>query len=266
VSSRQQPFATLGNLERLGLATKALQALPVLWRRDGIKTASGIIEPYLRKRHLPPFVVEHDPDFDDLSGFTGNAQPIWSLAAAGPITPGGQARPMDVLVAFPAGGTVGVPGITYNVTAPDAGAYNTSTVPTMPAGPTLPFPLTGIVTIGGYPFELALGGTVNPGDAIFFCLRTDAGLTGACILKTAFILLNARGVDPKTQETLKDGNAACDKWCEDVASGKGDLGKDADASPTIQEGGVRFKAGREQRDPYGWLKRHGGGEPWGGLG
>lgn len=266
MSVLQQPYATLGNLERLGLATQALKALSVLARRDALKTASGLIEPYLRKRHLPPFVVEHDPDFDDLSGFTGSAVPIWSLAAAGGITPGGQARPMDILIAFPTGGTVGAPGIQYNVTAPDALAFNTVASPTMPTGPTLDFPTSGIVTIGGYPFQLELGGTVGDGDAIFYCLRTDAGLTGACVMKAAWILLNNRGPDPGTKQLLAEGNAAADAWAKAVADGDGDLDKLADATPTIQEGGTRFKAGREQRDAYGWLRRRGGGgEPWGGL-
>ena len=265
MSVLQQPYGTLGNLERLGLATKSLQALPVLTRRDAGKAAAGLIEPYLRKRHLPPFVVEHDPDFDDLSGMTGGAVPIWSLADAGPVTPGGQARPMDVLITFPVGGTVGAPGITYNVTAPDAGAYNTSAVPQIPAGPTLPFPLTGIVTIGGYPFQLPLGATVSPGDSVFYCLRTDAGLTGAWSMKAAWLILNARGVDPKTQETLEKVNAAADTWCKAVAEGGGDLGALVDATPAIQEGGSRFAQGRAQRDAYGWVRRRHGFESGGGF-
>ena len=249
----QQPFATLGSLERLGIATKAIQMLPVLTRREGLKTASGDMEPFIRKRHLLPWMVAHDPDFDDLSGMTGGAVPIWSLAPAGPMTPGGQARPMDVLVVFPAGGTVGVPGITYNVTAPDAGAYNTSSVPTMPPGPTRPFPVSGIVTIGGYPFELPLGATVASGDACYFRLVTDPGLALACVRKAAWILLAARGVDPKTQETLKAGEDAAQAWCKAIADGDADLAKLEDASPTVQEGGVRFKAGREQKSAYGWV-------------
>lgn len=259
MSVLQQPYHTLGNLERLGVATKAIQALPVLQRRDAAKAAAGLLEPYLRKRHLPPFVVEHDPDFDDLSNMTGGAVPIWSLAAAGPVTVGGQARPMDVLIAFPTGGVVGAPGITYAVTAPDAGAYNTSAVPVMPPGPTLAFPLTGIIMAGGYPFQLPLGATVAAGDSCFYCLRTDAGLTGAATFKTAWILLGARGTDPVTKEQLAAGNAAADAWGVAVSIGPADLGALIDATPAIQEGGTRFKAGREQKSAYGWVDRHGSG-------
>ncbi len=257
MSVLQQPYATLGNLERLAIATKALQALPVLQRRDALKTASGLLEPFLVKRHRPPFEVEHDPDFDDLSNMTGGAVPIWSLVSADPITPGGQARPMDILVTFPAGGTVGAPGITYNVTAPDAGAFNTTAVPVMPPGPTLPFPLSGLVTIGGYPFELPAGAVVNAGDSIYWCLRTDAGLTGAACMKASWLLRNALGIDPKTQETLEKVNAAADAWGKAVADGDGDLRKGIDAAPNIQTGGTRFKAGPEQRDAYAWV--HGRG-------
>jgi len=259
MSVLQQPYATLGNLERLGIATKALQDLPLLMRRDALKTASGLIEPYLRKRHLPPFLVEHDPDFDDITGMTGGAVPVWSLDPAGPITPGGQARPMDVLIQFPAGGTVGSPGITYNVNIEAGGRGSTP-------GPVLPFPLTGIVTIGGYPFQLPLGATVSNGDSCFFALRTDAGLTGACAFKAAWILLNARGVDPKTMETLEKGNAAADAWCKLVAEGGGDLGAGVDATPTIQEGGSRFAQTRAQRDAYGWVRRRHSFEAGGGGG
>lgn len=253
----QQPFCTLGNVERTGIATKAIQALPLLTRRDAVKQASGLIEPYLRKRHLPPFVVAHDPDFDDLSGMTGGAVPIWSLAEALPVALGGQARPADILVAFPAGGTVGTPGITYQVTAPDAGAFNTSLSPTMPPGPVQAFPLNGIVEILGYPFQLPIGATVAPGDSCFYCLRTDAGLTGVAVGLAAFLMLNARGVDPKTGETLAAQLERVDKWAKAVADGDADLGKDADATPTVQEGGVRFKASREQKSAYGWVRCRG---------
>jgi hypothetical protein len=254
VSVLQQPYATLGNLERLGVATKALQGLPVLTRRDALKSVSGLMEPYLQKRHKPPFEVEHDPDFDDLSGMTGGAVPIWSLEPAGPVTPGGQARPMDVLVAFPAGGTVGVAGITYCVTAPDAGAYNSQAVPVMPPGPTLPFPVSGIVTIGGYPFQLPIGATVNPGDSLCFMLRTDAGLTGACSAWAAYVLLNARGTDPKTQETLAAGKVDAVAWCKAVAGGEADIDKSAGSNPKVQHGGTRFKHGPEQQDAYAWVR------------
>ena len=257
MSVLQQPYGTLGNLERLGIATKAIQGLPVLTRRDALKTASGLLEPFLVKRHKPPFQVEHDPDFDDISNMTGGAVPIWSLAPAGPITPGGQARPMDVLVTVPAGGTVGAVGGTYNVTGPDAGAWNTSAVPAMPPGPTLPFPLTGTILVGGYPVQLPVGALVNAGDILFFSLRTDAGLTGAAVMKAAWIVLGARGLDPVTQKTLAEGNAAADAWAKAVATGDGDLLKGIDAAPTIQTGGNRFKAGPEQKSPYGWVTRRG---------
>lgn len=258
MSVLQQPYGTLGNLERLGIATKAIQALPVLTRRDGMKTASGLIEPFLRKRHLPPFVVEHDPDFDDFTAFTGSASPVWSLADAGPITPGGQARPMDIQIVFPVGGTVGAPGITYAANT-EAGAFGTT------VGAAQAFPTTGIVTIGGYPFQLQIGGTVNAGDSVVYSLRTDAGLTGAATMKCAWLLLNARGVDPKTLETLEKANAAADAWAKAVAEGGGDLGALVDATPTIQEGGSRFARTRAQRDPYGWVHRRRAFEAGGGF-
>lgn len=243
----QQPFCTLGNVERLGIATKAIQALPLLQRRDAIKAASGLLEPALRTRHAPRFLVEHDPDFDDLSGMTGGAVPIWSTDAAGPIM---QCRPMDVGLAFPTGGVVGNPGVTYTLNT-DASAYGTT------AGPAAPFPLSGELTIGGYPFALQLGATINNGDALFFCLRTDAGLTAAAALLAAWLLLHGRGVDPKTMEDLAAAKETAEAWARGIAKGDGDLDKAADATPQKQEGGFRYKAGREQHDPYGWLRRPG---------
>ena len=242
----QQPYTTLAHLEHVAIATKAIQALPVVQRRDAIKSASGLLEAALRTRHKPPWLVEHDPDFDDLSGMTGGALPIWTLEAAGPILPGGQARPMDVQVTFPAGGFVGAAGITYNVNA-DAGAYATS------AGPTLPFPVSGIVPIGGYPFQLPIGAAVNAGDSLLFSLRTDAGLMTAAALLAAWLLLHARGVDAATLADMQKAKDTAEAWVKSIATGDGDLDKGADATPTIQEGGVRFKRGREQKDAFGWV-------------
>ncbi len=243
MSLLQQPYCTLGNLERLGIATKALQALPLLSRRDAIKGASGLLEPALRTRHKPPFLVEHDPDFDDTSGMLGGAVPAWSLAPAGPV---GTVRPMDVALAFPAGGIVGASGITYTLNT-DAGAYGST-----PSG-SLAFPLSGLLPIGGYPFRLAIGATVTAGDALFFCLRTNAGLTSSAAFLAAWILLHARGVDPKTEADLLEGKKTAEAWVKAIATGDGDLDRGADATPNKQEGGVRFKTGRAVRDAYGWV-------------
>ena len=43
--------------------------------------------------------------------------------------------------------------------------------------------------------HLRVGATISENDALFFCLRTDAGLTAATALLAAWILLHARGVD-----------------------------------------------------------------------
>jgi hypothetical protein len=243
MSILQQPFCTLGNLERVGINTNAIRTFTVLQRRDAVKGASGMLEPALRKRHEPPFVVQHDPDFDDLAGMTGGAVPIWSPDPAGPV---GTARPMDVLVAFPAGGIVGQPGITFTVNV-DATAYGTA------PGPAQPFPLSGDVQIGGYSWALPLGATVTDGDSLFYCLRTDAGLQQATAMYACWILLNARGKDPKSDVDLAKVLTEAKEWARSIASGEGDLDKGADATPQRQEGGVRFKAGRAQKDPYGWV-------------
>lgn len=243
MSVLQQPFCTLGNVERLGFNTNAIQRLSLLQRRDAIKGASGLLEPALRTRHKPPFLVEHDPDFDDLAGMTGGAAPIWSLEPAGPV---GVARPLDIALAFPAGGVVGTAGITYTLNL-EATAFGSV------ASAAKAFPLSGELSIGGYPFALPIGATVNAGDALFFCLRTDAGLSTATAMMAAWLLLNARGVDPKTQIDLADIKATAEAWAESIADGSGALDKAADATPKKQEGGFRFKAGREQQDAYGWV-------------
>lgn len=245
----QQPFCSLGTLERVGIATKAIQAFSLLARRDAVKGASGLLEAPLRTRNMPRFQVEHDPDYDDLSGMTGGAVPIWSLDPAGPI---GTCRPMDVQIAFPAGGVVGVVGITYTVNVEAGASGSTATAPAA-------FPLSGILQVGGYPFQLPVGAVINSGDTIFYCLRTDAGLSTSTALLAAALLINARGVDPKTMEQLDKGRAEAWAWVRSIATGDGDLDKGADATPNKQEGGFRFKATREQHDAYGWLDRGGRG-------
>lgn len=241
----QQPFCTLGNVERLGINTKAIQALPLLGRRDAVKGASGLLEPALRTRHAPRFLVEHDPDFDDLAGMTGGAVPVWSLQAAGPV---GLVRPMDVALAFPAGGVVGQAGITYTLNL-DASAYGTV------AGAAKAFPLSGELDIGGYPFALPVGATITTGDSLFFCLRTDAGLTTATAMLAAWILLHARGLDPKFLDDLAGAKETAEAWARSIATGDGALDKNADSTPNKQEGGFRYKASREQKDAYGWVGR-----------
>lgn len=239
----QQPYTTLGTLERLGIQTKAIQALSLLTRRDAIKGASGLLEAPLRTRHMPRFLVEHDPDFDDLSGMTGGAAPVWSLAPAGPVM---TCRPMDVALTFPVGGVVGAQGITYTLNI-EAGARGSA------PSAAKPFPLEGVLLVGGYPFQLPVGAVVNAGDSLLFSLRTDAGLMTATALLAAATLLNARGVDPDTQETLDKSRADAWAWVRSIATGDGDLDKAADATPQKQEGGFRFKHGREQKSAYGWV-------------
>lgn len=239
----QQPFASLRDLELLGIASDRIQTIPISARRLGLKAASGRIEPYLRKRNMPPFVVEFDPDFYDAGGMTGGAAITW-IAQAPPNQP---LRVMDVAVTFPVGGTVGTAGVTYALNLED-GAYGSS------YGPVQQLPVNGQIAIGGYTFTIS--GTVNDNDEFHFSLRTDAGLALATAQIAAWIILGANGIDPKTLQDLKaaaDGSIA---WAKAIADGDADLDKNADATPTIREAGVRFSG---QRDAWDWVRGRKGG-------
>jgi hypothetical protein len=236
----QQPFATLFDLEVMGIASDAIQAESLRARRRVLKGASGTLEIYLRKRNAPPFAVELDPDFWDASGMTGGA--LVTYQVTGPTL-----RVQDIAVQFPAGGTVGSPGPTlaYNF---DDGAYGTT------FGPPGALALSGVFVTQGYTFTIAPGAVINAGDVLRFSLCTDPGLSRATVGIAAMDLIGARGVDPKTQAALREAAAAALAWAKDIGKGEGELEADADTTPAKQEGGHRMTRTRVQQDPYAWVR------------
>ena len=237
----QQTFATARDLEELGIARDAIQAIPLAQRKRTLKAASGTIAPYLRKRSELPLAVLLDADDFDASGMTGGA----TVTYASTDTPPTNAR--DVTVTFTAG-TVGQPGITYRVNL-DAGAYGSTD------GSALSLPTDGTIAIDGYVFTIEAGATINAGDAFAYSQRVDVGTVAAVCQVAAFLLLGSRGIDPTTMETLKSQNDAALAWAKDIAKGEADLAVDADATPARAEAGPRYTG---QTSPWQWLNQRGG--------
>jgi hypothetical protein len=239
--STQQALASPRDLEELGIARDAIQGLPLPQRKRGIKAASGILSPYLRKRVAMPLTPTLDPDDFDTSGMVGGATLAFD---AGPAL---HARDVNVSFDVPTSfAFVGDPGITYTVDL-DNGAWGS--IPTNPQA----FPLSGIIVIDGYTFTLT--GGINQGNSFSYSTRVDSGACAATCSVAAYMLLGARGVDPATLATLKAQNDAAIAWAKDVAKGDGDLEPDADATPQHAEAGPRFTG---QRTPWEWVDRRRG--------
>lgn len=237
--STQQAFATARDLEEIGIARDAIQAIPLAQRKRSLKAASGVLAPYLRKRAAMPLTPSFDPDDWNAFGMVGGAAVTYVELSPGPT----HAR--DVRVSFPVGGIVGQLGPTYAIDL-DSGAYGSAATL---AGA---LPLSGDITIDGLTFTLAAGATVAPGDAFTYSTRVDAGACSATCHVAAYTLLGAQGVDPITTKSLKDNADAAIAWAKDVAKGDAELELDADATPARAEAGPRFTG---QRSPWEWMDR-----------
>jgi hypothetical protein len=222
--------ATPRNLERLGLGRSALASLPLAQRVEGLRAATGEIAPYLRKRYGLPLVPTLDLDGVSAAGMTGGAALTWD---GGPAT-----RCADYLVRF----TVAGGATTYQID-PYGGALGS----TYGAAATF----TGALTIDGY--TLAIAGTINDGDAVGFstAIVQDPGIALAVSRIAAWILLNSRGTDPKTDANLDNMYSAAIAWAKALGiPGEGELDPAADRTPTVSEYGP---LGTGQASPYEWL-------------
>lgn len=237
--STQQSFASPRDLEEIGVARDAIQGVPLPQRKRGIKAASGVLAPYLRKRAAMPLTPTLDPDDFDTSGMSGGASVTYVVA-----TPGAT-HARDVGVSFVFGNQVIINGPVLILAAVnlDYGAYGSTDL-----APVL-LPLAGTITIDGYTFTIDLSKIVS-GDFFAYSTRVDAGACSATCSVAAYTLLGARGVDPATLASLKAQNDAAIAWAKDVAKGDGDLAPDADATPQQTEAGPRFTG---QRSPWEFI-------------
>jgi hypothetical protein len=221
-------LATAGDLEALGIAQKALQALPLAQRLRGLCVSTGRLITPIRKRYGTPIV----PTLDVarlVSGITGTGVATWT---GGPAT-----LVQDYLLTFASGGT------TYTLTA-NAGAYGAIT------GPATTW--TGSITVDGY--TLTIAGTINAGDTYAWSTAVvqDPGIALAVSQVAAYVLLHNRGIDPKTEADLKAGYDGAMAWAAALGiPGEGELDPSLDTDAT--DGGKYGPLGAGTSSPYSWL-------------
>jgi hypothetical protein len=195
-------------LEELGIATKAIQALPLAQRLRVLRAATGEIAPYLRKRYPLPLLPTLDLAAADASGMTGGAVATWSGGPASVVE--------DYAIIFASGPT-------YTITK-SFGAFGQI------VGPALSW--SGSVAVDGY--ELAFSGTISPGDVYAWSTKIvqDPGIEFAVARIAAAALITARGVDPGTLVNLQAGRDAAMNWAKALGiPGEGELSSDLDTDP-----------------------------------
>lgn len=225
-------FATLANLDELGVSPEALSSIPNRAKRNALLAASGRAAPYLRKRYKLPLQLATD-DLD-LSGIAGGG----SVLAYG--APG---RVADVSLSIVVGGNVGASGLTYRATVNGV------------AGPVLPVPTNGQIIVDGV--TLTLSGSFTANDVMAYTTGVDWGVRDAVVSIACYILLHNRGLDPATEQDLKSRFDSAMSWLKDLAKGDdAELEPQDDATPLISEAGPLFTG---QTNPWDWLDQSGGG-------
>jgi hypothetical protein len=223
-----QNYATLRDLDELGVAAEALASLSAAHKRRGILAASARIAPYLRKRHQLPLRPDVTPI--DTSGLVGGGSASLVVVSAPVLV-------QDIAVQVFDPGTVGFVGVTVQVST-DAGTTY---------GPLTALALTGSLTIDGV--MLTLAGPLAAGDVVSWSTRVDFGLCEATVSIAAFIMLNNRGLDPASMETLEARWTKALQWATDIGKGIGELDGADDATPGLDEVGVLFDT---DASPYAW--------------
>lgn len=221
-----QLFATLRDLDDFGPAA-ALAAIPARRRLANLRFASGHFATFLRRRYALPLVP-----WVELVDKTG-------LAATATVTfAGSPAGVQDVVVRFPDAGTVGVVGLTYELSV-DAGA-------TFAAAATLP--LSGLITVDGV--VITFGGILAADNQVSYSTGVDEALRGHVCAFASWKLLHNRGLDPGVEQELKDQLDAALAWGEHVRTGEALLNPAHDSTPDLSEEGPQ---GSGQTSPYEFL-------------
>ena len=226
----QQPYATLRDLDELGVAAEALAMLPAAHKRRAILAASGRIALYLRKRHTLPLRPDVTP-LDD-SGLTGGGTGALAIGTTSPV------KVQDIAVQVVAPGVVGVDPVTIQMSTDAGVTYGAVTA----------LASTGALTIDGV--TLTLAGALAAGDVVEWSTRVDFGLCESTVAIAAYLLLNNRGLDPASMESLEKRWEKALKWSTDVAAGDAFLDSKEDATPDLDEAGPY---GDGQQDPWDFM-------------
>jgi phage gp36-like protein len=222
----QQAYATLRDLDELGLGQATLAKVPPAHKKRGILAASGRIAAYLRKKHTLPF----RPDIDgiDDSGMTLGAVATF-LGTATLV--------QDVSILFTAAGTIGTDPLTYQLSTEAGKLYGT----------TQNLASSGAIVIDNVTVTFA--GDVAVNDVFTYSTRVDLGLCESTVAIAVYILLTNRGVDPASFEDMETRWKKALEWAKDHSVGDAELDGASDNSPTVDEGGVLFES---EADPYAW--------------
>lgn len=220
-----QLFATLLALDDLGPAA-ALAGIPVRRRLANLRFVSAHFATYLRPRYRLPLKPWVEQLVDELAGGATIAQ------AGTPFVV------QDVVIRFPGAGTVGAPGLTYELSL-DGGTTFAAAVA---------LPMDGVVLVDGVSTTFA--GAILAADQLSYSTGVDEALRGHTCAVAAWNLLHNRGLDPATQEELQRRFDAATAWEKDLRAGTALLDPAHDATPTLSEEGPLVTG---QTSPYEFM-------------
>lgn len=209
-----QLYASLGALDDLGPAA-ALAPIPARTRRAALRFASAHFATYVRPRYglpLKPWVQDLDA-----SGLEGGAAVVQE---------GTPTLVQDVVIRFPGAGTVGVAGLTYELSTDGGSTFAAAA----------PLPLSGVVTVDNVYTTVA--GAVLAGDQLTYSTVVDEALCGHTCAVAAWTLLHNRGLDPAVEAELQRRFDAALAWQKDVRDGTAQLDPAHDATPDTSEEGA----------------------------
>lgn len=212
-----QAYATLRDLDDLGVSPPALATLPVARKLKALLAGSGELATYLRPRHklpLRPWI-----EAADASGLTAGATATQS--GAGWVV-------ADLVIRFPLAGVVGVAGLTYELSR-DAGDNFAAA---------LPLPLSGALVIDG--ITTVFAGAIEAADLFAYSTVLDAALRGHAVAIASWKLLHNRGLDPEVAQDLKELRDAAIEWAKDIGTGTAHLDGAIDSTPDKSECGPLF--------------------------
>lgn len=228
-----EQLCTLTDVFELGIGQNALRQSTAKHIRSVIRTKSSGVSAALRKRYLPP-LARSLVEWDTAGLATG--------AAAWAGTPTTVA---DATIEVVTGGAAG-PGATVKVALdqlPSTGAPD--------YGAAVALGTSGEISVAGV--VVTFYGTLTTTNKITFRIEVEGCVREAVALLSAHVMLHNRGLDPKTMETLKqrrdEAMIELDAWADGE---RRELPPDADASPTVDEGG---SLGDGDQDPWDWLDR-----------
>lgn len=223
---RVQTLATPRDLDDFGPAPDALASLPLTRKLRVLRSVSGHVLTYVRKRGAPPLVVTVE---DATATLTAGA--TWTQAGA----PG---NALDVVIRFPVDGTVGVPGLTFEVSVNGGASF---------AAP-VTLPLSGSITIDNLTTTFA--GDLAADDALAYATQVEEEIRLHVVAICAWYLLRNRGLDPAVEQELKASYDAAQAWLKDLIAGDAELDGVADQTALEDEHGPLAS---RRILPWAWL-------------